>query len=72
MSGGKVVVIEAVVPGDDSQPLPVLLDVHMHAILGGRERTVGDFRELCHVAGLRLDRIIETRSHGQVIEASLR
>lgn len=68
---GKVVVIEAVGPGDGSHPLPALLDVHMHAIRGGRERTVDDFRELFDVAGLRLDRIIETGSHGQVIEASL-
>jgi SAM-dependent methyltransferase len=69
-AGGKVVVIDAVVPDDGSQPLPILLDLHMHAILGGRERTADDFQRLFYAAGLRLDRIVGTRSHGQIVEAS--
>jgi SAM-dependent methyltransferase len=66
---GKVVVIDALVPEHGSQPLPVLLDLHMHAVLGGRERTADEFRKLLRGAGLSLDRIIETRSHAQLLEA---
>jgi SAM-dependent methyltransferase len=68
-AGGKVVLIDAVVPEHGNQPLPVLLDLHMHAVLGGRERTVDEFRNLLRGAGLSLDRIIETRSHAQLLEA---
>lgn len=69
--GGKIVLVEAVVPEDGSQPLLPLLDLNMHVVLGGRERTATEHGKLLGAAGLRLDRIIETRSHGQIIEASL-
>jgi SAM-dependent methyltransferase len=68
-AGGKVVLIDAVVPEHGNQPLPVLLDLHMHAVLGGRERTVDEFRKLLGGAGLSLDRIIETKSHAELLEA---
>ena len=68
--GGKVVLVEGVVPDDPNQPLLPLLDLHMHVILGGHERTAAEFGALLASAGLRLERIVETGSHAQLIEAS--
>ncbi len=63
-------VIDAVVPDDLSEPLPLLLDLHMHVVLGGRERTAAQHEELLAAAGLHLDRVIPTRSHAMVLQAS--
>ncbi|MFN2562889.1 MAG: methyltransferase [Jatrophihabitans sp.] len=67
---GRLILIEAVVPDDPSAvPLLPLLDVNMLVVLGGHERTAAEFTALLAGAGLRLDRITETGSHGQIIEA---
>jgi SAM-dependent methyltransferase len=68
--GGTVVIVDAVVPDDPAKPLLPLLDLHMHVVLGGHERTAAEHAALLRTAGLRLDRIIETGSHAQIIEAS--
>lgn len=67
---GKVVLIEAVMPDDLSSPLLPLLNLHMHVILGGRERTATQYQRLLEAAGLRLDRIVDIGSHARLIEAS--
>lgn len=67
---GKVVIVEAVMPDDHSQPLLPLLDLNMHVLLGGRERTAAEHETMLRAAGLKLDRIIDVGSHGQIIEAS--
>jgi hypothetical protein len=48
----------------------LLADLNMLVLLPGRERTAQQFRQLLEAAGLRLDRIIETASTLQIIEAS--
>lgn len=68
--GGKVVLVEGVVPDNADQPLLPLLDLHMQVVLGGHERTPAEFAQLLASAGLRLDRIVETGSHAQIVEAS--
>ncbi|MBI5829474.1 MAG: hypothetical protein HZB20_08040, partial [Chloroflexi bacterium] len=46
-------------------------DLHMQVILGGRERTENEFSLLLQKAGLKLNRIIPTKSPMKIIEASL-
>ena len=50
-------------------PLLPLVDVNMLVVLGGHERTATEFAALFATAGLRLENIVETGSHAQIIEA---
>lgn len=67
--GGRVVIIEMVIP-DDLRPSPAaLMDLNMLVMLPGRERTRSEYEVLFASAGLRLERFHETHSPFQVIEA---
>jgi hypothetical protein len=67
--GGRVLILEMVVP-DDGRPSPApLMDVNMLVVTEGRERTAGQFAELLGAAGLRLADVRPTRSPIQVIVA---
>jgi SAM-dependent methyltransferase len=67
--GGRVVLIEMIVPAD-GQPSPAhLMDLNMLVMLPGRERTLDEYTHLLEDAGLKLERVCETRSPFQVIEA---
>jgi SAM-dependent methyltransferase len=60
--GGKVLVLESVIPESD-QPHPgKLMDINMLAMTGGRERTEAEFAALFQRAGLRLSRVVHTHS----------
>jgi hypothetical protein len=48
----------------------VVSDLNMMVMNGGRERTEPDFRSLFEAAGLRLKRIICTRSPMSLIDAT--
>jgi hypothetical protein len=66
---GAVVLLEQVIaPGDAPQPAK-WVDLDMLAFAGGRERTASEFADLFARAGLRLVRIVPTRSPYCVIEA---
>jgi precorrin-6B methylase 2 len=69
-SGGRVVLVEVVVPEDDRASFAPLLDLNMLVQLPGRERTAREYGDLLARAGLRLNRIIGTSSPFSVIEAS--
>ena len=59
---GKVILIESVlVPGNDLD-FAKRMDVEMMTLLSGRERTEAEFAALCSRAGLRLRRVIPTKS----------
>lgn len=61
--------VERLLPeGQQSSPAP-LDDLNMLVLLPGRERTGRQYGELLEAAGLRLDRIMDTSSGMQVIEA---
>ena len=69
-TGGKVLLIEMVIP-PDNQPSPAqAMDLNMLVVLGGRERTEEEYRDLFQAAGLRLERVIPTHSPFSVIEAT--
>jgi hypothetical protein len=70
--GGRLFLIEMLVP-DDRRPTPVqLMDLNMLVMLPGRERTVGEYRALLERTGLELLRVIETRTPLYVLEAAVR
>jgi hypothetical protein len=46
-------------------------DLHMQVMMGGRERTENEFSLLLHQQGLKLNRVIPTKSPLKIIEASL-
>jgi len=66
---GRVLLVELVVPENNEPHFSKLLDLDMLCSPGGVERTESEFRELLAAAGLRLTRIIQTKSPFSVIEA---
>jgi len=67
---GKVLLVELVVTPKDKDATAVLIDLEMlHATHGGRERTEAEFAELFASSGLRLHRVVRTKSPFSVLEA---
>jgi SAM-dependent methyltransferase len=69
-AGGRILVIDAVIPPGNEPHGGKLLDVLMLASLPGRERTESDFRGMFAAAGLRLERVIATPAALSIVEAS--
>jgi SAM-dependent methyltransferase len=67
---GKLLLVEMVIPPDNRPSPAQAMDLNMLVLLGGRERTEGEYRRLLQAAGFRLDRIIPTHSPFSVIEAT--
>jgi hypothetical protein len=66
----KVLVAETLVPPGDA-PNPIKgIDVVMLAVTGGLERTEVQYQNLFATAGLRLERVIETKGPISILEAS--
>lgn len=70
--GGKVLMVESVIPPGNEPFFGKLLDLTMLLIPGGMERTADEYRELLDDAGLQLMRIIPTEGDISVIEAEKR
>ena len=66
--GGRVLLAEMVIPPGSDPHVGKLLDLEMLVMVGGRERTEGEFRDLLAAAGLRMARVVPTRSPMCVIE----
>jgi hypothetical protein len=66
----KLLIVEMVI-GNNSEIIGLFYDLHMQVMLAGRERTEDEFRTLLQRAGLKLNRIIPTKSPLKIIEASL-
>ena len=68
---GKLLVLEMVMTLDNEPHPSKWLDVHMMVVVGGKERTKSDFRELLGSAGFELTRIVPLpRSPIALIEAA--
>jgi hypothetical protein len=65
---GKVLIVEVVVPEGNEPHQSKLVDLEMLVSPGGVERTANEYRELLAQAGLRLTRIIQTKSPFSIIE----
>jgi len=68
--GGRVLVLEMVVPPDNQPSRAQAMDINMLVLLGGRERTALEYERLFESAGFRLEQIIATRSPFSVLEAN--
>ena len=67
--GGRVLIVETVVPETNEPHYSKLLDLEMLVSPGGRERTPGEYRELLARAGFRLTQIVPTKSPFSIVEA---
>jgi hypothetical protein len=67
--GGRVLLIEIVLPEGDSPHFGKLLDMEMLVSVGGRERTEAEYSALLSRAGFRKRRVLQTASPVSVIEA---
>lgn len=66
--GGKIVVVESIVPTGNDYHFIKDVDVYMMALFPGRERTEEEFRSLFESAGLELVNIKSTHSELSIIE----
>ncbi|MBH1936043.1 SAM-dependent methyltransferase [Streptomyces sp. AV19] len=67
--GTRLLVIDAVLPGDGTPHPAVGLDTVMLMLLDGRERTAAEFEDLLTRSGFRLNRVVPTPSLVSVVEA---
>jgi hypothetical protein len=65
----KLLMIEMVLPEDDTPHLGTMLDRMMLVGPGGHERTESEYRALLEKARFRLSRVVPTRSAVSVVEA---
>ena len=68
MPGGKVLIIEMVIPERNVPAVSKFLDLEMLLFLTGRERTAAEYGALLNHAGFELTRIVSTPSPYGVIE----
>jgi SAM-dependent methyltransferase len=69
-SGGRVLIIERMIPEDLADAVPALLsDMNMLIVTGGRERTNAEYARLLSEAGLTLGRVLPVVPPYGVIEA---
>ncbi len=66
---GKILLVEAVLPGPNVPHSGKYLDLHMLVMPGGKERSENEYRELFAKAGLKLVRIVPNNSPLWVLEA---
>lgn len=69
-TASTLLVVEKIMP-DDADPAErlVMLDLHMMAMLGGRERTRGEYRAMLRRAELELVRSVSTRAQTEILVA---
>jgi hypothetical protein len=67
--GGRVLIVERLIPGDPAAALPVLVsDLNMLIVTGGKERTNAEYGELLAAAGLSQGAILPVASPYGIIE----
>jgi biotin operon repressor len=68
-SGGKLLIVDAVIPRGNSAHFGKLLDLEMLVLTPrGRERTRLEFQDLLKQSGFRLRRVVPTETHLSVVE----
>ena len=66
---GRLLLLETVLPGNNSMHFGKILDLNMLAMSSGRERTRAEFCTLLTAAGLKVARIVATMAPQSLIEA---
>jgi hypothetical protein len=70
--GGRVLIVERLIPDDPADAVPVLLsDLNMLVLTGGRERTNAEYGQLLAEAGLKLAKVQPVAPPYGVIEGLL-
>ena len=69
VASGRLLIVEAVMPADDTPHPARMLDMLMLMVTGGQERTEDEYADLLARAGFRLERVIPTASPVSVLEA---
>jgi hypothetical protein len=64
----QAVVIERVVPEGNEPSEAKLFDINMLVVLGGLERTSGEYQGLFEAAGFELTQIIRTEAPVSIVE----
>jgi len=67
--GGRLLLVEMVLPDGDAFHPGKLLDMTMLVMPGGQERTASEYGELLRKAGFRLERVVPTASAASVVDA---
>jgi hypothetical protein len=65
--GSVLAVIEWVIPETSEPTLGKWMDLHMLAMLGGRERTATQYGDLFAKAGLKLEKVVPTASSLSIV-----
>ena len=65
----RLLVIEQIVPDAPGPDWTKVLDIHMLALLGGRQRTLHEYQTLLEQAGFQLAQRIDTRAGISILEA---
>ncbi len=68
-SDGKLLIVEFVLPEDDTPHLGKLADMIMLVVPGGQERTPAEYDELLTKAGFKMTRVVPTESPVSIVEA---
>jgi hypothetical protein len=68
-TGTTLLLIELVIPDDDSEFLGKWSDIEMLLINNGRERTAGEYHRLLEKAGFQMIRVVDTASNFSIVEA---
>jgi SAM-dependent methyltransferase len=66
--GGKLLVVEGVVPSGNEPSVSKFFDLAMMVLPGGMERTEQEYRQLFEAAGFQMTRTVPTRTWVSVIE----
>jgi hypothetical protein len=61
-SGSKLLILESVIPGENTPHPGKFMDINMLAMTGGKERTEKEFASLIEQSGLRFLKVIPTHS----------
>ncbi|MER5513033.1 methyltransferase [Streptomyces sp. NPDC002766] len=71
--GGRLLLMEMVVPDKpNAAHASKLVDLWLMLLVGGQERTTGQYAQLLAEAGFRLERVVQTAGAISVVEASVR
>jgi hypothetical protein len=69
-SGGRLVVIDTIVPENNDPDFSKFFDLNMLVMTGGKERTASEFKKLFSQSGFEVSRIVPTESPVSVIEGT--
>ena len=66
---GRLLILEWVLPEGDTPYVGKMVDINMMMLMGGEERTAGQYRRLLEQAGFHMTRVIPTKCECSVVEA---